>query len=71
MICTPVLAQSFSVRVRLVARATGSRGAEIAWIGDVVQGHQQRGFRGAAGGLEQIVGVRVAVGRHLQRHALM
>ncbi len=46
-------------------------GAEVAGIGDVVQGHQQGGGAVASRLGQQVVGVGVGVRRHLQRDALM
>ena len=56
-------------------RAEGRRrahdGTEVARVGDVVERHDQRRLAGVGGTLEQVVGVRVLVRRHLQDQPLV
>ena len=58
-----------AVRVERGGRADDR--AEVARVGDAVQGHDQRRAAGVAGEVEQVLGVRVVVGRHLQTDPLV
>ena len=57
--------------VRVERRRRADDGTEVARIGDAVERDQQRRAAGVAGQVEQVVGVRVLVRRHLQADALV